>query len=90
MKILLRTKLFDFTSGIEEGSFYGEDFAEWLSRQLIDWETSYDCEDWGWSLCADKNSHVYIFGIYDHDTDDVDDHGPQWCIRVYNQRDWRS
>ena len=90
MMISLRTKRFDVTTPIEEGSFHGEDFARWLQSKLTGWYADVNAEDWGWAVVARKGDYRYIFGIYDHDTNDVTEAGPKWVLRLYNQRDRTS
>lgn len=87
MMISARTKQFAAATPMEEGSFRGEDFAKWLQSKLTGWQTDVAAEDWGWAIVARKGEYHYIFGVYDHDTDDVTDAGPKWVLRLYNQRD---
>ena len=87
MMISLRTKIFDASSPMEEGSFHGEDFAKWLQAKLAGWKTDVVGEDWGWAVYARKEGYRYNFGVYDHDTNDVTDAGPKWVLRLYNERD---
>jgi hypothetical protein len=90
MMISLRTKMFDAASLMEEGTFHGEDFAKWLQSKFLGWKLDIVDEDWGWSVYGKKERFRYNFGIYDLDTDDVNDNGPKWILRIYNERDWRS
>ena len=87
MTFFFRTKRFDAESVVNEDHFYGEDLADWLCGELIGWETNVDWEDWGWAVSAGRGEHSYIFGVYDHDTSDVNELGPRWCLRLYSQFD---
>ena len=87
MRINFRSKLFDVSTEIPEDSFRGEDVARGLESQLSGWQTSVIGEDWGWAVAAKKESLKYVFGIYDHDTDEVTEDGAIWVIRVFNRRD---
>jgi hypothetical protein len=88
--ISCRTKLFDVSSPIEDGAYYGEDFAKWLQLKLSDWQSEVFEEDWGWAVLARNEGYRYIFGVYDHDTTDISEFGPKWVIRLYNQKDRSS
>ena len=90
MMIAFRSNLFDTSRDKEEDSFYGEDLAKWLQAHLKEWQTSVVGEDWGWAVLAKKGTHRYIFGVYDHDTNDVTAAGALWIIRLYNRRDYGS
>lgn len=90
MEILFRTKLFDSSSPIEEGVFYGRDLAEWLTQRFSDWHCDVESEDWGWAIYASKKPYECIFGVYDHNINDCNANGPEWCIRLYNQKDWSN
>lgn len=87
MMISFRTKLFDTRSPIQDGEFHGRDVAEWLSKGLAGWRVEVVPEDWGWAVIALKEPYSYVFGVYDHDINDVTEHGAQWVLRLYNQRD---
>lgn len=90
MMISFRTKQFDTQSTLAEGAFHGEDVAEWLASKLVGWSVGVIPEDWGWAITARKNDYAYIFGIYDHDTNDVTDEGALWVVRLFNQKDKTS
>ena len=87
MRVNFRSKLFDASSELPEGSFHGEDVATWLNGQLSGWKTSVVGEDWGWAIVAKKGDFDYTFGIYDHDTVEVSENGPIWVIRLFNRKD---
>ncbi len=87
MRINFRSHRFDSSSTLPEGSFRGEDVATWLQAQLGSWDTSVVGEDWGWAIVAKKADLRYIFGVYDHDNNDVTEDGPRWVIRAFNQKD---
>jgi hypothetical protein len=87
MRINFHTNLFDVPKDVPEGTFRGEDVARWLAGQLDGWQTSVVGEDWGWAVLASKGDYGYIFGVYDHDTDEVTAQGPKWVIRLFNERD---
>ena len=84
MTIYFRTKKFDTRSEIHEDCFYGEDLAKWLASQLTGWTTAVESEDWGWAVNVSKGEYGCHVGVYDHDTNDETDHGPLWCLRLYN------
>jgi hypothetical protein len=54
---------------------------------LVGWRVGVVREDWGWAVTATKEQYRYIFGVYDHDTNDVTEQGALWVLRLYNQRD---
>ena len=87
MTLFFHSKRFDFESAKEDDRFYGEDLARWLSSQLAGWRSEVVEEDWGWAVVATKGDLSYIFGVYDHDTNEMTENGPRWCIRIFNQRD---
>jgi len=87
MLISFRTRQFDSESTLPEDSYYGEDVARWLASQLPAWSTSVIPEDWGWAVTARKNEYRYIFGVYDHDINDLTDEGVRWIVRIFNQKD---
>src|SRR4051812_39591825 len=87
MRINFRSKLFDVYTEMPEGTFRGEDVAKWFESQLSGWRTSVVGEDWGWAVLAQKEGYKYLFGIYDHDTDEVTEDGPIWVLRVFNRKD---
>ena len=87
MTLFFHSKRFDFESAKEDDRFYGEDLARWLSSQLAGWRSDVVEEDWGWAVVATKDDLHYIFGVYDHDTNELTENGPRWCIRIFNQRD---
>jgi len=87
MRVNFRSNRFDTASELPEGSFRGEDVAKWFDRQLSGWKTSVVGEDWGWAIVAKKDDLDYVFGIYDHDTDEVNENGPIWVIRLFNRKD---
>jgi hypothetical protein len=87
MTFRFRTDRFDTASPIEDGAFRGRDAAEWLLGELRDWQATVDAEDWGWAVSGVRGEHACVFGIYDHDLDDVTADGPQWCLRIFNLRD---
>jgi hypothetical protein len=87
MMISFRTKLFDTTSAIRDDTFRGEDLARWLEQRLSGWSSTVISEDWGWAVVAQKRDYQYIFGVYDHDHDEVAEQGPKWVLRLFNMRD---
>ena len=87
MNVSFRTTIFDASSQIPEHVFHGEDLAKWLKEKLTGWEASVDVEDWGWAVEAQKGKLNYIFGIYEYETNDVNEQGPKWIIAIYNERD---
>lgn len=87
MMITFHSKTFDVSTVRNDDSFHGEDLAQWLEARLTGWNTSVVDEDWGWAVLADRGQFKYIFGVYDHDTDEVTENGPRWVIRLFNRRD---
>lgn len=87
MTLFFHTQRFDTASDKSDDRFYGEDLARWLSSELTGWKGNVVEEDWGWAVVATKGTLHYVFGIYDHDTDELTENGPRWCIRIFNQRD---
>jgi len=87
MTLFFHSQRFDTSSDKADDRFYGEDLARWLSSELTGWKSDVVEEDWGWAVVATKDKLHYIFGIYDHDTDELTENGPRWCIRIINQRD---
>lgn len=87
MTLFFHTNRFDTDTKVEEGCFLGEDVAHWLAESLTRWDTGVFEEDWGWAVTATRDDYKYLFGVYDHDLDETNDHGPRWCIRIYNERD---
>ena len=87
MLISFRTKRFDTESSIPEGAFYGGDLSRWLQRCLSGWNAKVYPEDWGWAVVARRETLSYLFGVYDHDINDVTELGPKWVIRLYNRKD---
>jgi hypothetical protein len=87
MLIAFRSKLFDASGALPEGKFHGEDLAKWLAEHLDKWQSQVYAEDWGWEIVAKRDQYQYMFGVYDHDTNDVNENGPKWVVRLYNQRD---
>jgi hypothetical protein len=87
MTFFFRTTRFDTASEFSEGAFRGEDAVRWLSGALSGWKAGVDAEDWGWAVSATRGEHAYLFGICDHDTDDVTEQGARWCLRIHNLRD---
>lgn len=87
MTCFFRTKRFDTAPGTSEEAFRGEDVARWLCGELSGWKANVDLEDWGYAVSAVRGDEACIFGIYDHDIDDVNEQGPRWCIRITNLRD---
>jgi hypothetical protein len=88
MMISFHSKTFDVSAPKDnDDSFYGEDLARWLEGRLVGWKTSVVGEDWGWAVLASKGKFKYMFGVYDHDTNEVSDNGPRWVLRLFNRRD---
>ena len=87
MMVSFRSKVFGASAPKSDGSFYGEDLARWLEARLVGWKTSVVGEDWGWAVLANKGQLKYMFGVYDHDTDEVTENGPKWVVRLFNLRD---
>ena len=87
MMISFHSKAFDASEPENEDSFRGEEVARWLEARLVGWKTSVAAEDWGWSVVANKGHLKYELGVYDHDTNEVNDNGPRWVLRLYNLRD---
>jgi len=79
--------LFD-SSWPGEGKFRGEVFANWLKDRLPSWESSVVEEDWGWALCIRKGKYRCLIAVYDYETNDSNDDGPRWIIRVSSDRFW--
>jgi hypothetical protein len=87
MLIAFRTHLFDASGDLPEGRYHGGDLAKWLAARLPQWRTSVCEEDWGWAVSGRKDKYRYLFGVYDHDTNDVTHDGPKWILRLYNKGD---
>lgn len=90
MKISFRTDIFDTERSLPDDAFYGEDLAKWLAERLTGWSVGVVPEDWGWAVTGRKSEYAYIFGVYDHDTNDKTDQGALWVLRLYNQKDKTS
>lgn len=86
MNITFRSKLFDVSGHEGDDDFCGEDLANWLAEHLSGWSTFVLDEDWGWAVAADRADERYLFGVYDHDTNDEDESGALWVIRIYNEQ----
>ena len=85
MKLIFRTTIFDATShGDDEWFFYGEDLARWLAERHSGWDTDVQEADWGWGIYATRGRHHYVFGVYYQDVADASGHGPEWCVRLFN------